>query len=137
MRRLARLSVAVFVCGLVMVCAALVYGNWAQMGQSLVMPGADHVEFERRGLAASVIRYDLPAQTKRSQVGVYFEQQGWRRISLSELNRTQPTFVRVTRIAGPILVRDVLVAQLFSSRQQAIELQLARCVQIARWTTCF
>ena len=106
---------------------------WSSQGRNLIMHGAGNVQINRRGAMRLHITYQLPAKQTRHNLRVFLMRQGWRRASLSNVDReTVMTFVRPGWRGR---MREVLVVTTDPVRR-IVDMQFGHCVTIGAWATC-
>jgi hypothetical protein len=108
---------------------------WAGQGRELVMPGAGEVRIDRSGVSRLQISYHLPPRKTRDNLRLYLLQQGWRRISDSNVDReTVMTFVRPGWLRQ---VREILIITTDPRKPRFVNIRFGRCVRISTWLNCF
>ncbi|HEX5691708.1 MAG TPA: hypothetical protein VFX76_16955 [Roseiflexaceae bacterium] len=117
----------------VMLCVAAGYVMQADDGLELVLPGATNVLISGRGTSRLRVSYDLPPSKRIPSVSQHLTYQGWRRITLENFDRPNPTFIRV-RLFG--FVREIVAINPRPAHRQSAELQLTRCLRIRTWIRC-
>ena len=106
---------------------------WFGRGVELVMRGARDPQIDRRGIFRLHITYQLPPRQTRHELRAFLLQQGWKRISFSNLDReTVMTFVRPS---GYSQVREILVITMDRSHRQ-VDMRVGRCITIGPWVHC-
>ncbi|HEX5692281.1 MAG TPA: hypothetical protein VFX76_19835, partial [Roseiflexaceae bacterium] len=91
------------------------------------------VQISGRGTSRLVVSYDLPPSKRVPSVSQHLTYQGWRRITLENFDRPNPTFIRA-RLFG--FVREIVAINPRPAQRQSAELQLTRCLRIRTWIRC-
>jgi hypothetical protein len=116
-----------------LLCGSVAVRAWLAQSDKLVMRGARDVQIARRGLSQLHLTYRLPDGQTIRDLRLFFTEQGWRRVTLSNSERSTLSFVRS---GWPKTIREILVITLDPQRREIVDLQFARCF-VFTWVKCF
>jgi hypothetical protein len=117
---------------LVLLCGAGAARAWSTQGYNLIVPGASDIEIERHGLFRLHVTYRLPSNQKVHNVTEYFARQGWRRLRLTNVDRSTLSFVR----GGDGQIREILIVTLGMGAVRTADIEFSRCYRFYSWVNC-
>lgn len=120
-------------CLLALLCAAGVLLAQEREGADLVLPGAADVRIDGRGTGRLHISYRFPADRQIHNLRDFLLQQGWRHVRTQSFDNAELIFAR-RGLFG--LTREIALVTLDPAQRAVVDIQVARCLRIASWTSC-
>jgi hypothetical protein len=133
MRRRTLILAAGAVVLMTLLCGSVAVREWLAQGDKLVIRGARDVTIARRGLSQLHLTYRLPNGRTINDLRIFLIEQGWRRVTFSNSDRTTLSFARR---GWPAMIREILVITLDPQHREIVDLQFARCF-VSTWVKCF